>query len=341
MTSVTTAAPPPATLSLDLDDAWAYLRTRGERDWSSAPSVLPLAVERLLPVLSEMDLRITVFVVGHDAQKPEGQDAVRALAAAGHEIASHSLLHRGELASLPEAAIEEDLRHAADAIEAVTGRRPTGFRCPSFGSSPALLRSLVAGGYAYDASVLPTLLSPLFRLYYRTRMRTADEDQPPQDLFGPVTNALLPLSPFRWGADGAGLLELPVSTVPLLRTPLHMSYLQALGATSPSVADGYLRFGLRLLRARGVPPSFLLHPTDLLDARDAPRLAFFPGMARRWTDKLEQLRGAVASLAAGFDVIPLGEAARRIADTDLPLRTPSGTVRRGGAWPAVRGSGPT
>ena len=253
---------PFATLSLDLDDAWAYLRTRGEPDWAEAPSVLPLAVERLLPLLAERGLRITVFVVGRDATRAEGREAIGALAAAGHEIASHSQLHRAELAALPDRAIEDDLREAADAIEALTGRRPTGFRCPSFGNSPALLRSLVEGGYDYDASVLPTSLSPLLKLYYRARMRTGTPDQPQQHLFGRASNALLPLTPFRWGGDGAGLLELPISTMPLLRTPMHMSYLQALGATSAGASHGYLRLALRLLRARGCRrPSCCIRPT--------------------------------------------------------------------------------
>jgi hypothetical protein len=322
----TPPAPPPlATLSLDLDDAWAYLRTRGDRDWADARSVLPLTVERLLPVLSGLRLRITVFVVGRDAQGRAGQEAIRALAAAGHEIASHSQLHRAELAALPAGAIEEDLREAADAIEAITGLRPTGFRCPSFGSSPALLRTLVEGGYAYDASVLPTSLSPLLKVYYRARMRTGTPDQPQQHLFGRASNALLPLRPFRWRVDGEGLLELPVSTMPMLRTPMHMSYLQALGAISSSVADGYFRMALRMLRARGVPPSFLLHPTDLLDARDAPRLAFFPGMARPWDQKLEQLRAALSSLAESFEVVPLGAAARRMTGVALPVRSVGGS----------------
>jgi hypothetical protein len=326
---VTVPVRPFATLSLDLDDAWAYLRTKGEPDWAEAPSMLPLAVERLLPLLAGWNLRITVFVVGRDATRPEGQEAIRALAAAGHEIASHSQLHRAELAALPERAIEDDLREAADAIEMLIGRRPIGFRCPSFGSSPALLRSLVEGGYDYDASVLPTSLSPLLKLYYRARLRTGTPDQPQQHLFGRASNALLPLTPFRWGVDGAGLLELPISTMPVLRTPVHMSYLQALGATSSVASDGYLRLALRLLRGRGVPPSFLLHPTDLLDARDAPRLAFFPGMARPWPRKLDQLRDALASLADGFEVVPLGEAARRLADADLPVRRVPGS----GLWP--------
>ena len=331
-------ARPMATLSLDLDDVWAYLRTRGDRDWESAPSVLPLAVERLLPVLDGLGLRITVFVVGRDTARPEGREAIRALADAGHEIASHSQLHRGELAALPAVEVEADLREAADGIEAITGRRPTGFRCPSFGSSPTLVQLLVEDGYAYDASILPTSLAPLLRLYYRARMSTGDADQP-QDLFGPPSSAVLPLAPFRWATpDGPGLLELPVSTMPLLRTPVHMSYLQALGSTSRPLAERYLTAALRLLRARHVPPSFLLHPPDLLDARDAPALAFFPGMARPAADKVGQLRAALTALAGDFDVVPLGEAARRLLGVELPVRPVRGPASPSPARPGGAGS---
>lgn len=311
---------PTGTLSLDLDDAWAYLRTRGEGDWETAPSVLPLAVERLLPLLARHGVRITVFVVGRDARRPEGREAVRALAGAGHEIANHSDLHRGELASLPADDIARDLRTSTEAIEDACGRRPTGFRCPSFGTSPALLEALTGSGYAYDASVLPTSLAPLLKLYYRTRMASRSDDPAGSDLFGPPANALLPLSPFRWDAGDTGLVELPVSTLPLLRTPIHMSYLQALAAASAGLASGYLGVALALLRARGIPASFLLHPTDLLDDRDAPRLGFFPGMARAWPEKLDQVDRALTALTRRFDVVPLGEAVGRLTADRLPVR---------------------
>lgn len=310
-----------ATLSLDLDDVWAYLRTRGEDDWATAPSVLPLAVDRLLAVLDELDVRITVFVVGRDAERPEGREAIQALVEAGHEIASHSFLHRGELSLMPAQRITEDLRLASEAISAITGAQPRGFRCPSFGRSAALLQSLLDGGYTYDASVLPTSLSPVLKLYCRLRKRSAEPHVEPQaELFGPVSNAVLPLSAFRWRVGANVLLELPVSTLPLVRTPMHMSYLQAIGAVSEPAAHGYLRLGLASLRLGGISPSFLLHPTDVLDERDAPRLSYFPGMSRQSTDKVRQVRHALSCLVERYEVVPLSEAARRLHDADLPVR---------------------
>lgn len=329
-------ARPRATLSLDLDDVWAYLRTRGDADWASAPSVLPLAVDRLLPMLTELDLRITVFVIGRDLERPEGIEAVRALAGAGHEIASHSWLHRPDLSSLPTAEIADDLRRTSDAIAELVGRRPTGFRCPSFGFSSSLLQALLDGGYRYDASVLPTSLAPLLRLYYRTRLRQGDEAGP-TGMFGPVSGAVRPLKPFAWTSPEGTLLELPVSTVPLVRTPMHMSYLQALAERSEPVAGSYARAGFWALRRRGVPPSFLLHPTDLVDRRDAPRLDFFPGLRRPAVDKLETLRETLTRLSDGFDVVPLGVAADALQGSPLPRRAP-GTLTPARLPAPARGS---
>ncbi len=69
----------------------------------------------------------TFFVVGDWAEKyPE---SVKALHDAGHEVMNHSN-HHDHLASLSAEAITADVSAAADRIEAVTGVRPTLFRCP-------------------------------------------------------------------------------------------------------------------------------------------------------------------------------------------------------------------
>lgn len=335
---------PLATLSLDLDDAWAYLRTRGDDDWAQAPSILDLAVRRLIPLLAELDLRLTVFAVGRDARHPAGREVLAELAGAGHEIASHSFSHRPDLPSLPTDDIRRDVEATAEAICSATGQLPSGFRCPSFGRSPALVDSLLRLGYRYDASVLPTSMSLLLRSYFGRRLRVEQlrgTKQP--ELFGPADNVLLPLSPFRWASRYGSLLELPVSTLPLLRTPFHMSYLQALGQMSTAVASAYLQLSLAALRARGVPPSFLLHPPDVLDAADAPRLAYLPGMGRSWEDKLAQLHGSLSLLTKGFTVVPLGELASQLATASLPIRTPRGRREHSAAgtgaltrWPVER-----
>ena len=67
-----------ASLSLDLDDQWSYLKTHGDRGWESFPSYLDTLVPRALDFLTERRLKITFFVVGQDAALEKNHDALKA-----------------------------------------------------------------------------------------------------------------------------------------------------------------------------------------------------------------------------------------------------------------------
>lgn len=75
-----------ASLSLDLDNLWTYLKTSGDAAWQTFPGYLDLVVPRILSVLERHDLKITFFIVGQDAALPSNAKALRSIADAGHEI---------------------------------------------------------------------------------------------------------------------------------------------------------------------------------------------------------------------------------------------------------------
>ena len=52
---------PNASLSLDLDNKWSYLKTHGDPDWESFPSYFDLVIPRFLDFFEDRDLKITVF----------------------------------------------------------------------------------------------------------------------------------------------------------------------------------------------------------------------------------------------------------------------------------------
>ena len=79
-----------ASLSLDLDNQWSYMKTHGDPGWESFPSYLDTAVPRILDFLAERNLKITFFVVGQDAALEKNHAALKSLATAGHEIGNHS-----------------------------------------------------------------------------------------------------------------------------------------------------------------------------------------------------------------------------------------------------------
>ena len=142
------------------------------------------------------------------------------------------------------------MSQAERAIEDATGQHPQGFRGPGFSVSRDVLLALERRGYRYDASTLPTFIGPLARaIYFRHADLTPEERAERDALFGSWRDGTRPLRPYRWRTGQVdGLIEVPVTTMPLLRTPIHMSYLMYLGERSPALAHRYLAVALRLCR---------------------------------------------------------------------------------------------
>ncbi|MFN7920580.1 MAG: polysaccharide deacetylase family protein [Bryobacteraceae bacterium] len=278
-----------ASVSLDLDNKWSYMKTRGDERWASFPSYLPVVVPRILDFLDRRRLKITFFVVGQDAVIEENKAALASIAKAGHEIGNHSFHHEPWLHLYSPTRIRGELSRAHLAIRAATGAKPVGFRGPGYSYSDETLKALVEMGYDYDASSLPTFLGPLARAYYFFTSGLPAAERKKRDLlFGGWRNGLLPLKPYQHG-DGA-LLEIPVTTMPGLRTPIHPSYVLYVSEWSSALAMTYFRAGMRACRAAGVAPSVLLHPLDFLGADDGiDELSFFPAMKLPAAKKLAVL----------------------------------------------------
>ena len=315
---------PLASVSLDADDLWSYLKTRGEPAWEARPSYLGTFIPLILRLLEEQELHITFFVVGFDAARSEHGAALRSLSSAGHEIGNHSFLHDCWLHRYSPEELAEDIERAEAAIVAATGQRPIGFRGPGFSWSPELLEVLARRGYLYDASTLPTFLGPLARWYFlrRSRLGRAEREQR-EALFGSWADGLRPVKPYLWRlADERTLLELPVTTVPGLRVPFHMSYLLYLSRYSRRLMAAYLRAAIAICHAARTEPSFLLHPLDVLGVEQVPELAFFPGMDLPSRYKIECFAEALGILGREFRLVPMSVHARRALEQGLPYRQP-------------------
>lgn len=306
---------PIASLSLDLDNEWSYIKTHGDPGWESMPSYLDIVVPRVLEILARRGLRITFFIVGQDAALEKNAKALRMIADAGHEIGNHSQRHEPWLHLYSEEELERELAESEAAIEAATGVRPDAFRGPGFSVSETTLRVLHRRGYRYDASTFPTFLGPLARAYYfMTSKLDPEEKRKRAKLFGSVRDGLRPLKPYRWKLPEGELLEMPVTTLPILRVPIHLSYVLYLGTFSPWLARTYFAGALRLCRLTGVEPSILLHPLDFMSGSDVPSLKFFPAMGLDVRQKLERTEHCLTQLQALFDVRSMGEHVRATSD---------------------------
>lgn len=313
-----------ASLSLDLDNQWSYMKTHGNEAWTNYPSYLDWAVPRILEFLEERDLKITFFIVGKDAVIDENKPALRAISDAGHEIGNHSFNHEPWLHQYSEDELNVELEKAEDAIEGATGVKPIGFRGPGFSLSPSTLRVLSQRGYKYDATVFPNLLNPLARAYFfATSSLSAEEKEQRKELFGTWRDALRPVAPFHWRIDDQRLFELPVTTMPIFKTPIHLSYILYASRFSRVLAMTYFRFALMMCRLTRVSPSILLHPLDFIGCDDVGELDFFPGMDMKADVKVEIVDCVIKELQKYFELTTMinhvDSAGSDLRDVDLQV----------------------
>jgi hypothetical protein len=306
---------PIASLSLDLDNKWSYMKTHGDAGWDKYPTYLDVVVPRFLKVLHERDVRMTVFIVGQDAAREENFEALASISAAGHEIGNHSFNHEPWLHLYSEQELVSELAKTEEHLERVTGQCPIGFRGPGFSFCDLLLKILIRRGYKYDCSTFPTYLGPLARMYYFMSTKlTAEQRAERKQLFGKFNEGFRPLKPFTWNFPEGQLTEIPVTTMPLFKVPIHASYILYLAQFSRFTAINYWRMALTMCRMMGVAPSLLLHPLDFMGCDDDKDLAFFPAMGRPAEPKVELVSQMLDMMSQHYDIRPMKDHAAAIAE---------------------------
>lgn len=307
---------PLATLSLDLDNLWSYLKIYANPEWTNFPSYLPTFVPLLCDLLNQHRLKITIFIVGQDAALEKNKPWLQQIVSQGHEVANHSFHHDPWMSEMSPEEISDELHRSHEAIVNATGKIPQSFRGPGFCQSKMLLQAVKKIGYRFDGTLFPSSLSPLSRLYYfmHSPNLSTEEKKKRKTLFGPLSNAWKPLKPFFWQLPEGELLEIPVTTLPFLRFPFHFSYLIWLHSHSPMVAKNYFNFALYTCKIFGVQPSILLHPTDFLGGESClHQLDFFPGMRLKQDQKVEFIGQCFEKLNSLFEVVPMSTFAEKAA----------------------------
>jgi hypothetical protein len=257
--------------------------------------------------MGELGQELTLFVVGKDLEDEAKVRAIQVLIADGHEIGCHSYDHRPDFANLADDELREEIDGCARLIERHFGERPRGFRAPGYARHPESRRVLRELGFAYDGSTLPTWLGPLCRAYYFFQSGMSREERKKRSaMYGGLRDAMCPTRARLRSEGGAPLLEIPVTTCPVLRAPMHMSYVIWLARRSRRLALAYVRAGLAACRLFRVEPSYLLHSLDFVGRGEHPELGFFPGMGMVWTQKRAVLSEVLGILQEGFRLMPMG-----------------------------------
>jgi peptidoglycan/xylan/chitin deacetylase (PgdA/CDA1 family) len=149
-----------------------------------------VAVPRILSLLQKHGIPTTWFIPGHTIESYP--TTVRTVVEAGHEIAHHGWTHRVP-ATLGRDGEEEELVRGIASIVALTGRKPRGYRSPSWDLSPHSIELLLKNGFVYDSSMMGHDILP-----YQARRDDQTSLLEPM-VFGPDT-ALVEM-PVSWSLD--------------------------------------------------------------------------------------------------------------------------------------------
>ncbi|MBM4382192.1 MAG: polysaccharide deacetylase family protein [Deltaproteobacteria bacterium] len=279
----------PATLSVDVDPVDAHLAGYGVIGQPPDSACYERAVPRLLEAFAAHGVRATFFWVARDAERSAA--ALRAVVAAGHEVASHSLTHAEAWRNAGSAEVAHELRESKQRLEQCAGASVVGFRSPGWHGPRGLHEELARAGYRYDASSFPSPLlgamSALLFLGSRGRRR-------------------VPLGAGQWFAPRApsqlarGLTEFPVSVTRRLRFPVYHTLRY-------SVSSARFERLLEALAREGHELSYPLHAVDALGLREdgiEQRLARHPGMSMALEEKLSLLYSTLRAIAERFSPAP-------------------------------------
>jgi len=245
--------------------------------WAGRPSRIERNVDLLLGLLAKHEARATFFTLGWIAEHHPG--VVRAIARAGHEIASHGATHR-RLDELSPEQFRDEVRSSKLLLEDLTGTQVVGFRAPNFSIVPGsewAFDVLLEESYEYDSSRLPI-------------------DRPS---YGSPISPRYPHA-VRCESVGASLVEIPLTTLDVMG-----SRMPAGGASLRHLPYAAVRGAFRAAERAGVPGVFYVHPWEMdpeqprIPMSLATRMRHYGGLARtapRLGRLLEEFQfGSIAS----------------------------------------------
>jgi peptidoglycan-N-acetylglucosamine deacetylase len=295
-----------ASLSLDLDNEWSYLKIQGNSRWESLPTYFPVFIPYVLELFKRLQLNVTFFIVGQDLTIPENIPYLKKIIEEGHSVANHSMNHESWLSAYSEEQLFHEVYETDSLIRKHLECKPIGFRGPGYSWNPKLIRILREQNYVYDSSVLPTFIGPIARWYYFKKSGLGREEQKKRkNFFGKFSDGFKKNKPFHLNGDGRKLIEIPVTTMPVFRLPFHLSYLIYMHGYSPFLMNTYLEIVIRLCKTFRIEPNFLIHPLDLIGGDQLASLDFFPGMDIDSNKKTKVFYKVITTLQTHFRLMSL------------------------------------
>jgi peptidoglycan-N-acetylglucosamine deacetylase len=170
-----------------------------------------IGARRILDLLDRYHIKGTWFIPGHTADT--FPDSVVDVHARGHEIGHHGYCHENPI-GLEVAQERKIIEMGISALERLTGKRPAGYRSPSWDLSQNTIALLLEYGFSYDSSMMGDDFHP-----YWCRQGDRFDLESPYRFGEPVELVEMPVT---WGLDDWPAFEyvsLPNKLYPGLRSP--------------------------------------------------------------------------------------------------------------------------
>ncbi|MBK8629287.1 MAG: DUF3473 domain-containing protein [Sphingomonadales bacterium] len=147
-------------LSVDVEDWFqvgAFENVIDRADWDGLERRVEANTDNVLHMFDQAGVKATFFTLGWVADRHPR--LIRAIADAGHEVASHGCEH-ARVFSMSSAHFARDVARSKEILEHVSGQAITGYRAPSFSidaRTPWAYPILEEAGYSYSSSVAPIM----------------------------------------------------------------------------------------------------------------------------------------------------------------------------------------
>ena len=140
------------TFDLDAETVWwsdAGTMTGNPSSLSQGRYGPNVAVPKILSLLEKRGIKATFFIPTWVAENYP--HSVRGIAAAGHEIAAHGVKHVSPVLLTPDEELQV-LRESTRILEQFSGRKPRGYRAPSWAISDVTLELAAQEGFSYSSN---------------------------------------------------------------------------------------------------------------------------------------------------------------------------------------------
>ena len=271
-------------LTFDIEDYFqveAFKQHIRYEEWPHYSIRVADNTRKIVEILDERGVKATFFMLGWVAERcPE---MVTALAASGHEIASHGYAHQMVSKQTPQ-EFEADLAKSLEILEPLAGTKIIGYRAPTYSiikESFWALDLLAKHGMKYDSSIFPIK----------------------HDRYGVPEAPRFPYPIYE--RNGRQMIEFPISTMRVGKWNF------------PIAGGGYMRlfpyavmkFGLRSVNREGQPAIVYLHPWEL--DPEQPRIPNIPATTRfRHYVNLHATADKLRALIRDFDFAPVRDVLR-------------------------------